>query len=367
MGFLDYFSSYFNLLYELVGILLILWISAHLSERVRKLTRIVVVLLLVESLAYYVEYWTRGLETLSPARPILTAVVYSIYPVILFFVTRLIVPERQPWKKSVVTLLPALVLMPVYFTTQWTHLICYFTADNRFQRGPLTFTPYVIFTLYGLYFLYKNFTYFRKYSRRERIFTIYLVVTPLAGTVFKLISSTEDDYSALFTSSILLYFVSLCVHMAKIDPLTSLLNRQTFYQTVKRDEKAITALVSVDMNDLKYYNDNHGHQAGDEALVTIAGVLRENCGPEGTVYRTGGDEFMILYTGANEERVAEAVSAIRKKMAETPYVCAFGYAMTAPGKTVDGILKEADQKMYADKQSIKTAKLAQGEERCERT
>ncbi|MBQ3866470.1 MAG: hypothetical protein II776_06170, partial [Clostridia bacterium] len=114
MGFLDFFSTYFNLLYELVGILLILWISAHLSEHVRKLTRIVVVLLLIESLAYYVEYWTRGLETLSPARPILTAVVYSIYPVILFFVTRLIVPERQPWKKSVVTLLPALVLMPVY-------------------------------------------------------------------------------------------------------------------------------------------------------------------------------------------------------------------------------------------------------------
>ena len=147
--------------------------------------------------------------------------------------------------------------------------------------------------------------------------------------------------------------------MAKIDPLTALLNRQSYYKDIESLGDKVTGVASVDMNELKYINDNFGHSAGDEAINTIARVLLENCGRGGTAYRIGGDEFVILYENASEETIVGSIDTMRKKMSETKYTCAFGYAMKGKNEKFDDALREADEKMYRDKAEQKKKKNEQ--------
>jgi len=80
MGFVEYILENFSMIYELIGLVVILGVSAHLSERMKKLTVTVVVLLLIESAIFSLEKWTQTFEKLSLLRPILTACLYSLYP-----------------------------------------------------------------------------------------------------------------------------------------------------------------------------------------------------------------------------------------------------------------------------------------------
>ncbi len=196
-----------------------------------------------------------------------------------------------------------------------------------------------------------NVLYYRNYPRRNRIIAAYIILFPLAGVICYLIFSIDKDYCALFTSALVLYFTSLYIHVSNIDPLTSLLNRQSFYQDMK--DKNSSGVVSVDMNDLKYWNDNAGHGAGDEALKTVSAVLRDGCGAGGRVYRVGGDEFIILYKNATEKDIVNAISAMREKMKATPYVCAFGYAIREENADIAGIIRASDKKLYENKKELK--------------
>ena len=141
--------------------------------------------------------------------------------------------------------------------------------------------------------------------------------------------------------------------MAKIDPLTHLFNRQSYYQDIEGNERYITGVASIDMNDLKYLNDTFGHSAGDEALKTVATIMKENSGKNSTVYRVGGDEFMIFFYGADEERIRSAIGKMREELGKTDYVLAFGYAMVSKELGITEAIKVSDLQMYTDKAELK--------------
>ncbi len=349
----DVILDNYPMLLEMVGLMLLLNISTYIPEQMRKMTRCALLLLLLESICFNLEQWTQSFDTLSPARPFLTACVYSLYPMILFFLMRIILEEKPSRRTMLLFLVPELISVPLYFTSQWTHLVCWFSEGNHYFGGPLSYLPYFVVVYDALLILYKNYNYFKVFNDKDRRTAAYTVVAPLAGMVLLQVFQGGGDYSALLTASILLYYAFVYIHMAKIDPLTSLFNRKCCYEDLQSRAKSITAVASVDMNDLKYFNDNEGHQAGDEALKTVAAILREHCGQGGTVYRVGGDEFIILYSHTGEIEIRGAISAMREKLSETLYTCAFGYAMMGPGQSIDQAMVTADQAMYADKAAIK--------------
>ena len=348
-----YILENYPMIFELLGLLIMLAVSAHISERMKKLTVIVVALLFVESILFYVELWTQTFEKMSLWRPFLTSCKYSIYPLILLFVMQIIVSDKPSKKMLFLLILPEIICIPLFFTSQWTHLVCYFTEENTFTGGPLRYLPYILFGGYGLIFLAYNIYYFRKNARIYILIISFITLGPFLGVYIYMYHSTDNVYSALFTSSLLLYYIFIYIHMAKTDTLTSLFNRQSYYHDIKTEYKVITAVISADMNGLKTINDNHGHEAGDIALKSIAGVLRDNCGDKGTVYRIGGDEFMILYKNTEEDEIKKCVETMRERMSETPYSCAFGYAIHKPLDNIKYTLNEADRKMYEDKAAIK--------------
>jgi len=340
------------MIYELGGIIILLFVGAHISSEMKKKTSLVVGLLFLELILYTAERWTQTFPKLSLMRPILTAALYSLYPVIII-VLLLLVTTGTSRKKFILLLIPEIVCVPLFFTSQWTHIVFYFHETNNYARGPVSRLPYVLFSFYVIVFLIHNFIYLKQTSRLNRIIAAYISIGPLVGALAFMLLQANKDYSAIFTSGILLYFTYLNIHMAKIDPLTHLYNRQSYYHDIEECGRYVTGVVSIDMNDLKYLNDTFGHEAGDKALSTVAKIMRDNCGRTATVYRVGGDEFMIFYSGAGEERIEKAIEAMRSEIGKTDYVLAFGHAMVSNDQKIIDAIRVSDQLMYDNKAELK--------------
>lgn len=149
--------------------------------------------------------------------------------------------------------------------------------------------------------------------------------------------------------------------LAEHDNLTGLLNRSSF---VVRLNEALRsgepfALLFVDLDRFKPINDNEGHEVGDQVLVEVAKVLRRETRSSDVVGRFGGDEFVAVAHGIEDEAGAGTVcSRIHQRLAEIrlddrplPVSASIGVSLskTSTGPTADQMLRDADIAMYAAK------------------
>jgi len=112
-------------------------------------------------------------------------------------------------------------------------------------------------------------------------------------------------------------------HLARYDGLTDLANHRTFYETFHKEwavagrEKKPLALIAADIDHFKQYNDNLGHQQGDDCLRKIAAAIRAQAKrPADLAARTGGDEFFLLLPGTANEGALAIAEAIRAAVAD---------------------------------------------------
>jgi diguanylate cyclase (GGDEF)-like protein len=104
--------------------------------------------------------------------------------------------------------------------------------------------------------------------------------------------------------------------MSRTDPLTTLTNRNAFFDEFARrllrlDRGTQSAvLLYIDVLNLKLVNDRHGPSSGDEALVTLAGILRDNTRAGDLIARYGGSQFVLWIEGISEEGARRRVLAI---------------------------------------------------------
>lgn len=119
------------------------------------------------------------------------------------------------------------------------------------------------------------------------------------------------------------------------------------------------SLIICDIDHFKRINDTYGHQAGDEALVTFANVLRE-CSREGDlVARYGGEEFVVLCAACDNPAATSRAEEIRRAVERTPVPALGGSTMTAsfgvtenqPGDTASTIIARADRALLTAKSS----------------
>ena len=147
------------------------------------------------------------------------------------------------------------------------------------------------------------------------------------------------------------------------DPLTGLANRALFTDRVDhalalraRDGLPL-AVAFLDLDDFKSINDTLGHTAGDLLLQGIGERLLESVRPGDTVARFGGDEFALLFEGADAytaERIAERIIAglllpFRILEEEVHARASIGVALGGGHETVDELLSGADTAMYVAK------------------
>ena len=151
------------------------------------------------------------------------------------------------------------------------------------------------------------------------------------------------------------------------DALTGLPNRALFYDRLEHGlEQAkrhgwILAVMFLDLDKFKQINDEHGHDIGDKVLLTIAERLKQNTRSDDTICRFGGDEFLYLLMEIKNER--EVIKIIKKLIKTVELPCddilpnlvvklSVGVSLFPKnGDNLDVLIKNADEAMYAAKQS----------------
>jgi diguanylate cyclase (GGDEF)-like protein len=190
---------------------------------------------------------------------------------------------------------------------------------------------------------------------------VVLVITSVIGAV--VYWDVEKSYRENFLER------ALIGRLLARDNLTGLMNRRTFderllciWQQALRDRRSI-AICMIDVDHFKRYNDSFGHQAGDVALRTVAGLIQEFARrPLDLAARYGGEEFaMVFYdlSPANVQDIAERlikrVQAERINVAkpELGLTISIGVGLISPGvgRSPQGAIQLADEALYEAKRA----------------
>jgi diguanylate cyclase (GGDEF)-like protein len=159
-------------------------------------------------------------------------------------------------------------------------------------------------------------------------------------------------------------------HIAHYDSLTSLPNRvlladrlqQAMAQTHRRGDQL--AVAYLDLDSFKAINDNHGHDAGDQLLMTMSARMKDTLREGDTLARLGGDEFIVVLTGLDnfetcipmlERLLLAAAQPVQIDGSMLQVSASLGVTFYPQAEEVgpDQLLRQADQAMYQAKQTGK--------------
>jgi diguanylate cyclase (GGDEF)-like protein len=123
-------------------------------------------------------------------------------------------------------------------------------------------------------------------------------------------------------------------------------------------------VIVVDLNSMKFVNDNYGHRVGDELLRAFGRFLLDYTRASDVPARTGGDEFAIILPDTSDKAAQVLKQRLAKRLEGLDLVdnddvrvkvtASFGVSgFPRGGETVDEIIAQADSDMYADKQARK--------------
>ena len=276
-----------------------------------------------------VERWTRAMQLREAAASLVTALVLAG----LLYV-----------------LMAALVLRPVEELTRALRAVAAGDLDARLERAPRG----------GEFRLLADL--FNDMASRVQAATGRLEETVLARTAELEQANTELR------------------RLARTDGLTGLDNHRTLRQRLEEEVSRAgrygqpLALVMIDVDHFKTYNDSHGHPAGDRVLQGIAGLLRQRLRQVDVVARYGGEEFAVVLpatTQVGAVRVAEAlVAAVRGTRFDGQEVQPGGRVTISAGvagwraadETSNGLLARADAALYrakaAGRDQVRTPEIA---------
>ena len=145
--------------------------------------------------------------------------------------------------------------------------------------------------------------------------------------------------------------------LARTDPLTGLLNRRAGMDVLRHEADARhrygrpVAVTALDIDRFKAINDAYGHQRGDEVLVEVARVLRNEARDVDHVARWGGEEFLVISPETTAEQAAHFAERCRSALAATELTgirvtASFGVTELHDDEGVDDLLARADALLY---------------------
>ena len=174
--------------------------------------------------------------------------------------------------------------------------------------------------------------------------------------------------------------VAACIENARLheeiklvglrDPLTGVNNRRFFDQRIDEEvsrakrQKTPLSCLFVDLDHFKRVNDQHGHQAGDQILKQVAGLLNDSLRSTDVLSRYGGEEFVILLTDTDADAAAEIARRMREQIAAMVFTVSHGrkvqitlsiglatLTQSSSLQTSKQLIQTADQAVYAAKVS----------------
>lgn len=159
---------------------------------------------------------------------------------------------------------------------------------------------------------------------------------------------------------------------ATTDALTGLGNRHSMEDSFPREilrctkEETPVALIMIDVDNFKDFNDKFGHVAGDRALSAVAEILKARFRPNDILIRYGGDEFAVLLPGVDEDQALTIADRVRQfvsgdtddasdSLIQIPIRVSMGIATLEEPGTLDALISAADAALYRAKRAGRDA------------
>lgn len=150
------------------------------------------------------------------------------------------------------------------------------------------------------------------------------------------------------------------------DPLTGaktralMLNQLQRYHNNFKNKGENSALVLLDLDHFKKINDQYGHSAGDQVLIAVVDCIEQHLRPNDTIYRYGGEEFIIFIPNVALEQAKIVIERIRKainslsialcrQQSSIRITASFGITQFVPSRSVEQSIDYADEAMYQAK------------------
>ena len=154
--------------------------------------------------------------------------------------------------------------------------------------------------------------------------------------------------------------------ISDIDPLTGAQTRQVMLRDLKREVQRARrsgnpgCLALADIDRFKSINDGYGHGNGDLVLAAVAGQLIENLRPYDSVYRFGGEEFLLCLPETGPEEARRVLERVRERIAGRPVTLgdgreltvtiSFGVTLMTPRRPLEELIERADKALYSAKE-----------------
>jgi len=169
-----------------------------------------------------------------------------------------------------------------------------------------------------------------------------------------------------FGSMVLLVYKYDCLKIeVSKDPLTKIFNRQHFMTLLEKEiarakrGKTNLAMVLFDIDDFKLINDNYGHYAGDQTLITLTQIISRMIRPYDSFGRLGGEEFAIILPEIQEQEALDLCERIRDKIQQArlnrkiAITLSIGVAMLEEFDDHHILYQKSDDAMYRAKNNGK--------------
>jgi len=147
-------------------------------------------------------------------------------------------------------------------------------------------------------------------------------------------------------------YQSILKKEAQIDPLTNIGNRRSyenFISSVKYLRNQKIALIMLDLDNFKDVNDSYSHEEGDKLLKRFAQLVVSNLRKKDSIFRYGGDEFVIILGGVKEEEVYSILKRINYNLKQEMNITFSAGVAYGNSHEIDSLFKVADQNLYRAK------------------
>lgn len=344
--FADYILQNWPLILVLLAFVISLITTVFLDKKTIIRMYFLIGAIFVLSIVVFTEFYIAKDPEYKTLRTVLMAIRYSSTPLVIALISYTLV-KKMRW----FIFIPAFLLVILNVISIFTGVVFSINDELNLVRGPIWLIPYIFVGLYSVLLI---FLLIKRSNKRlmEIVPIIFLAFSLGSGLVLPFIF--KEAYASIFcvTMAIALfaYYEFNVLSLTKKDSLTGLLNRHAYFADISKDAKSITALISIDMNGLKEINDEQGHAAGDEALVTLALCFNRPLGNRQSGYRIGGDEFIIVCRKTEEQEVQDIIKKIKRFVSNTKYSCSIGYSYRQEDeKSIDEMIHESDEIMYQEK------------------